>query len=219
MGPLHIRWDLWERTSCGACLLPFGEYFFSVWINILLNHKQFRIWKPHGVSWAKSFGVRFHILWYPGTLVQGYFLGSVGVDILFFFFFFFPTREEQQASLVCCFFRLRSPMLSILTRRIALHLHDTRLWIALQLRAFSVIGVVGLQLACAWCNLFLTPSFHWHGLSSSLAYFYFPVRCRIYQPTKLLSTPIQSAFPFIQRSALSSIYLFIRPDVMYICNT
>ncbi|KAJ7837863.1 hypothetical protein B0H14DRAFT_3870278, partial [Mycena olivaceomarginata] len=52
-----------------------------------------------------------------------------------------------------------------------------------------------------------------------VSYFYFPVRCQIYQPSKLLSTPIQSAFPFIQRSALSSIYLSIRPDVMYVCNT
>ncbi|KAJ7874061.1 hypothetical protein B0H14DRAFT_118868 [Mycena olivaceomarginata] len=91
-------------------LAAFRGVFFSVWINILLNHTQFQIWKPHGVSWAKSVGVCFRILWFKAISSAAW-----GLIFLLNFFFFQLGRNKQQASPVCCFFRLRSPMLIILT--------------------------------------------------------------------------------------------------------
>ncbi|KAJ7885271.1 hypothetical protein B0H14DRAFT_1354264 [Mycena olivaceomarginata] len=64
-------------------LAAFCGVFFSVWINILLNHTQFRIWKPHGVSWAKSFGVCFRMLWFKAISSAPW--GLIFLLILFFF--------------------------------------------------------------------------------------------------------------------------------------
>ncbi|KAJ7864106.1 hypothetical protein B0H14DRAFT_452509 [Mycena olivaceomarginata] len=74
-------------------LAAFWGVFFSVWIIILLNHTQFRIWKPHGVSWAKSFGVCFCILWFKAISSAAW-----GLIFLLNFFFFQLGRNKHRRS-------------------------------------------------------------------------------------------------------------------------